>query len=312
MPGTHGKSARGADLPLIETDQPPGSEATRYDDTLPRDPESAGLARQMVTKAMAAWDLADLSADARLVMSELVTNTLDHAQGSCIRVHVTRIQDYGVRIAVDDRDHTRPEPRRTDWTQERGRGLYLVDAMSAVWGVDPMPWGKRVWAELHNETRKRQHAVASWLLSAARDKRRAVKEWDTDGMALLQCGTLFCAIRLPVPLVEAASPRTDPATVDAFLAEALYGAPVIRCNTGQWFYALVSPSAAERWTAPYTECLGPGYDIGVPRPDLTEHPGRTASYWAVPMSGPGALGSAAAVSQLTAYARFRQAQEEAS
>ncbi|WP_179381971.1 hypothetical protein [Streptomyces sp. SA15] len=48
----------------------------------------------------------------------------------------------------------------------------------------------------------------------------------------------------------------------------------------------------------------------MPRPDLIGHPGRTLSYWAVPMSRPGGLGSGEAVSQLVKYGRFFTAQQE--
>ncbi|WP_438307067.1 hypothetical protein ACSHXN_47300 (plasmid) [Streptomyces sp. HUAS TT11] len=147
-------------------------------------------------------------------------------------------------------------------------------------------------------------AVTNWLLSATRDPRRAVQEWGRDGMTVLQCGALFCAIRLPVLLVEAmTSPRRAPVMVDAFLAEVLEGGPVIRCNTGRFFYALVEPSAAERWHVWDTECLGRGYDLGVPSLDLTEHPGHTASYWAVPVRGPGVLCEVVAVEQLLVHGR---------
>ncbi|MEU6495699.1 hypothetical protein [Streptomyces sp. NPDC046984] len=151
------------------------------------------------------------------------------------------------------------------------------------------------------ETRR---AVTNWLLSATRDPRSAVQEWDMDGMMVLQCGALFCAIRLPVLLVEAmASPRSAPVMVDAFLAEVLEGGPVIRCNTGRFFYALVEPSAAERWHLWDAECLGRGYDLGVPSLDLTEHPGYTASYWAVPVREPGVLCEVVAVERLLLHGR---------
>lgn len=154
-------------------------------------------------------------------------------------------------------------------------------------------------------------AVTNWLLSAARDPLRAVQEWDMDGMTVVQCGALFCAIRLPVLLVEAiASPRSVPVMVDAFLAEVLEGGPVIRCNTGRFFYALVEPSAADRWHVRGTECLGRGYDLGVPSLDLTEHPGYTASYWAVPVREPGVLCEVVAVEQFLLHGRHLLALEE--
>jgi two-component sensor histidine kinase len=113
------------------------------------------LARRLVTNALNAWHLPGLCDDAALVVSELVTNTLDHADGSHIHVRICRTQEGGVRIAVEDRTHARPQVRRPDCSQERGRGVYLVDAVSARWGTDLLPWGKRVWAELRGNTREK-------------------------------------------------------------------------------------------------------------------------------------------------------------
>ncbi|WP_412126017.1 ATP-binding protein [Streptomyces platensis] len=36
-------------------------------------------------------------------------------------------------------------------TDEGGRGLALVAELADCWGADPLPWGKRVWAELHGK-----------------------------------------------------------------------------------------------------------------------------------------------------------------
>src|SRR3954451_18497291 len=93
-----------------------------------------------------------------------------------------------------------------------------------------------------------EEAVVEWLLTfAVWDEQRAVEEWAAEGLTLMRCGGKFCAIRVPVPLVEAAADSRIPAEVDAYLAEAVQGAPVIRCNTGQWVYVLVRSSVAKWW-----------------------------------------------------------------
>jgi hypothetical protein len=44
----------------------------------------------------------------------------------------------------------RPQhPRGAD--REHGRGLLLVAALAEDWGTDPLPSGKRVWAELQGK-----------------------------------------------------------------------------------------------------------------------------------------------------------------
>ena len=42
-----------------------------------------------------------------------------------------------------------PEPQPESFTEEHGRGLYLVAALTTAWGLDVIPGqGKVVWAEL--------------------------------------------------------------------------------------------------------------------------------------------------------------------
>lgn len=36
---------------------------------------------------------------------------------------------------------------------EHGRGLLLVATLAESWDTEPLPWGKRVWAELHGRAR---------------------------------------------------------------------------------------------------------------------------------------------------------------
>jgi hypothetical protein len=148
-----------------------------------------------------------------------------------------------------------------------------------------------------------------WLLASARDTRRALTEWETSGIACLRCGPLIAAIAVPVALVDALSPRPDPAVTHTYLAESLHEAPVFRCQNGEHFYVLVDPGTPDA-RVPDVEWISHGHQLGVPHPSLTAYPGRTGSYWAVPMALPGKLGSASAVSQLLAYGRYRVAQME--
>jgi anti-sigma regulatory factor (Ser/Thr protein kinase) len=119
-----------------------------YSETMPRVPESAAKARRLVTSSLRVWHLEGAEDAAWLVVSELVTNTVVHARLDCVRVTVSRIDEHMVRITVVDRSHAMPQVRDAGLCEESGRGLALIDALSADWGVDPLPWGKRVWADV--------------------------------------------------------------------------------------------------------------------------------------------------------------------
>ncbi|MFC9506307.1 ATP-binding protein [Streptomyces sp. NPDC057002] len=110
-----------------------------------------GTARRLVRVALAAWSLDDLADDGVLIVSELVSNAVQHARSRSIRVTVTRPETVRVRIGVVDKSKQLPEVRELREGDESGRGLTLVGALAKDWGTDRLPWGKRVWAELHGE-----------------------------------------------------------------------------------------------------------------------------------------------------------------
>ena len=130
----------------------PGSgPATRHRD-LPLDPSSARAARVLVQSTCEDWAVDDdVCDDATLVASELVANVIDHARTQC-RVTVS-VQDTGLRVDVRDFfPGPPPRPRPIDVHAQRGRGLQVVDALSAVWGVTEFDDGKSVWAVLASAT----------------------------------------------------------------------------------------------------------------------------------------------------------------
>lgn len=127
------------------------------------------------------------------------------------------------------------------------------------------------------------------------------------GVAMLPLGGLFSAVRLPAPLVLAASgERLAPATeVDAFLADALDG-PVICDPHSRVYYCLVPGSmprtwtaAADDWTTLNVAVLGRDVLLGVPQLDRSEfNPTTYESYWSVPMAAAGALCAPLTVARL--------------
>lgn len=113
---------------------------------LPPRAASAARARELVMVQCAAWGLQSLCEDLALVVTELVANAVRHA-GTDIVVSVLAIE-HGVRLEVRD-GSTRPlRPRAALSSDEGGRGLLLVDALSHRYGVVGEPDGKRVWVEL--------------------------------------------------------------------------------------------------------------------------------------------------------------------
>lgn len=131
-------------LPIVEL---PGGDSFAARN-LERVPESAELARSLVRGALESWGLLRMGEPARVVVTELVSNAVRHAQGDGLRVTVVRLSPERVRIGVVDRDRTRPQVKPMSLDAESGRGLVLVEAMSSVWGVDLLPGGKEVWADL--------------------------------------------------------------------------------------------------------------------------------------------------------------------
>jgi len=132
--------------------------------------ESVARARLLVADTASRWGLAGLREDASLVASELATNAVLHGR-TAFRVSV-RSRPSGMRIEVWDAsddpvvapidppgpggagtlldepdDRLDVEPLLTSGIT--GRGLALVQAVAAAWGVDEgREGGKTVWAEL--------------------------------------------------------------------------------------------------------------------------------------------------------------------
>lgn len=85
-----------------------------------------------------------VSDDVQLVVSELVTNSL-HAGSSSLEVTVA-IDDTYVRVGLADDAPGEPTPRRAEPRDAHGRGLAIVAALAADWGVRRLGHGKEVWA----------------------------------------------------------------------------------------------------------------------------------------------------------------------
>jgi hypothetical protein len=119
--------------------------------TLPPESDSAGRARALVADACRSWDMPQLVFTARLVMSELVANAVEHA-GTDLLVSVAR-RGSGLYLAVRDGSMALPrllEPSRGGRPDRRGQGLRLVDEIATAWGAmrTHEGTGKVVWASV--------------------------------------------------------------------------------------------------------------------------------------------------------------------
>jgi hypothetical protein len=116
----------------------------------PHGPRSVGRARRLLVSSLDGWGLKHLADAAELVVSELVTNSVRHAAEPRARLIATRFErvEGGVRIEVHDANCSKPAVRQAAADAEGGRGLALVDAITAGrWGVSERDGvGKTVWA----------------------------------------------------------------------------------------------------------------------------------------------------------------------
>lgn len=114
---------------------------------LPQELTSVRTARQFVDEMLEEWKILDVRDDALLVVSELAANAITHAQSACLlRLSVNPAT---FRIEVVDTGDGTPEPQPSSNTEEHGRGLHLIAALTTAWGMEVIPGeGKLVWAEL--------------------------------------------------------------------------------------------------------------------------------------------------------------------
>ncbi|MEV6649173.1 SpoIIE family protein phosphatase [Streptomyces sp. NPDC051219] len=129
----------------------------RYDATLERPiraswsvwrlPEAVMHARRFTARTLRAWSVVEELDVVLLVVSELVTNAVAHTQGE-VRLDLT-LGEERLRIAVHDASPRTPvKPAIVDWEATGGRGILIVEAVSASWGSVPLGGGKQVWAEI--------------------------------------------------------------------------------------------------------------------------------------------------------------------
>lgn len=122
-------------------------------------PSAVPCARLHTKHVLWEWGLTLISESAELIVSEIVTNAV---QATTTRVIPMPIRlwllgdHHRVQIAIWDAEPRVPQPKLVladgmpDWSDDGGRGLFLVDSLSQQWGWYATPeWGgKVVWAEV--------------------------------------------------------------------------------------------------------------------------------------------------------------------
>ncbi|MEO3813405.1 SpoIIE family protein phosphatase [Sphaerisporangium sp. B11E5] len=112
---------------------------------LPEDAIAAGQAREHIRDQLASWGLDELSMTTELLASELVSNVVRHAKGP---IGLRLLRGDVLTCEVSDGGLSTPRIRRSSETDEGGRGLQLVAALSSRWGTRYTATGKCIWTEL--------------------------------------------------------------------------------------------------------------------------------------------------------------------
>jgi anti-sigma regulatory factor (Ser/Thr protein kinase) len=131
---------------------------------LPAQPQSPRLARAAVVEVCRSWGIPWIVGEAQLIVSELVTNAVQHA-GTEVDLILTlrdgllhlQVRDTGFAPALFPIDPAHDALGRSRSSQLGGRGLLLVAALATSCGTTIGALGKTVWASL----RVRPEAVHS-------------------------------------------------------------------------------------------------------------------------------------------------------
>ncbi|MDT3395793.1 ATP-binding protein [Streptomyces sp. B1866] len=127
---------------------------------LPFGPLAADAARGAVAVALKANKLSGLVDDAQLASSEAATNAVQHGSPPLILAVEWAAEPRGtatVEITVTDGGCRRaPRPARAALPEadaEHGRGLWIMQALSAAWSLDIGAATTRAWCRLSGSAR---------------------------------------------------------------------------------------------------------------------------------------------------------------
>jgi CheY-like chemotaxis protein len=106
-----------------------------------------GRAREFLRAQCSVWGCGRVLDNALVVLSELVSNAIVHVRGR-VAVRLVLV-DNVLRMEVTDAGGGAPDLQAPGPGEDHGRGLLLVNGLSASWGVDTLADGKCVWAEVN-------------------------------------------------------------------------------------------------------------------------------------------------------------------
>jgi anti-sigma regulatory factor (Ser/Thr protein kinase) len=115
---------------------------------LPPSQVSVPASRHLLLELLRVWDVPHDRQDAALLVTELVSNVVDHVGGEANLTLEVSVSEDWLRIAVADGSSVRPVVQELSQERPRGRGLRMVQAIADRWGAEDHRGGKRVWFEL--------------------------------------------------------------------------------------------------------------------------------------------------------------------
>lgn len=125
-------------------------------------PLEVGRIRKTMAKTLWSWGLTGLADDVLLVVSELVTNAVQHTPGSEIAFVATRGDGHVLIEVVDGSTDAPAKPHAITDNAENGRGLALVEALTSDWGWTPHEDGtKSTWAVIAISDEEHTYASSS-------------------------------------------------------------------------------------------------------------------------------------------------------
>lgn len=108
------------------------------------DSSAPSVARQTVRESLAKLGVTgNLAGDILVVVSELVSNAVEHG-GGYDGLEIDHEGDQ-LTIRVYDRSSSLPRPRVPEPLTPRSRGLQLVNAVVPSWGSEKCEGGKYIW-----------------------------------------------------------------------------------------------------------------------------------------------------------------------
>lgn len=133
-------------------------------------PSAPGQARRFTTEVLALWAVSELTEEATLVVSELVTNGVQHA-GSDLELRLEHgrgllhiaVRDGGRSSALVPQTDPEPPAREAGVADihERGHGLDIVQAFATASGQTRAPGGGSLyWATLRDVNHVSRHGLA--------------------------------------------------------------------------------------------------------------------------------------------------------